>query len=93
MSQCSTIQRSLVAERVVEAGASNPHLFGKIPHRGRFKTLRPEAVHRRFQNGDLVELSWSVPSNASHAPPATPAGIGCLINCVLERLGQNSKTT
>jgi len=44
------VERSLVAEGVVEAGTRDSHLLREIANRGLFVTLRPEAVHSRFQD-------------------------------------------
>src|SRR5258707_12654477 len=85
------IQRSLVAEGIVEAGAGDPHALGEIPHRRLFETLRPEAVHRRLQHGRLIELSRSC-----HRPPpasGSPVPLSFLIwaDLILKHPGRNGK--
>src|ERR1700741_3765533 len=64
MDEALPIQRPLVAEGVVKAGAGNTHPSGEVAHRRLLEALRPEAVHRRLQHGRLVELSRS-----RHRPP------------------------
>src|SRR5580704_9627083 len=52
-------ERALAAEGAVEARTGNSYRGRELVHRGRFVAASPEAGHRRFQRGRLVEFSLS----------------------------------
>jgi hypothetical protein len=53
------IERALVAEGVVEAGAGYSRLLDQVPDRGRLVAARPETLDRRIEHGPFIEFPGS----------------------------------
>ena len=93
MSQCLTIQRSFVAECVVKTGAGNPHFLSEIPNRGRTQNRAPRSNSSPLPARSSHQILLVVPSNASLANPPPRRASSASMDCILERLDQNGKTT
>lgn len=57
--QCFHIELALVAERIVEALAPDPHRVLEVVRRCRGEAFRPENVNRLLESSIPIKFTWS----------------------------------